>query len=483
MASGLLDDVLKIAGGMPLPVIARSGFLGPLPKFAMQQIDRPRSPPPLQPAPAPAVPQGLPAAAQQVQAMGRGPDTMLAHISPDEAKFIDYMQGGRKTNPLTGLPEYSQFGNILKAVARAAGAIGGFMIGGPAGAAVGAGAATKLTGGSWKDALGSAAMSGLGGELGQGFTGGGWNPIGGSLGGSSAAAGARGFTADLEAGGTLPSETARAVSPSFVQTAKSWPGIAAGLGANMGGQSQPTPPPMPMPEPNKINLNIVPQPRSFKPFPGDQLHAAEPGGGLQGYEFYDPLNPQPQYQARGGAVRRYDIGGPVVQSGPTLGVRGIRGGGADMPGAPGQVVNAVPAGGIGGIGAHEPFLRKAAMLGYMNAPGMPGSPGTGSGMGMARGGSVGGRQIPPPSPAAQAGSVYGNPTGGDAVPAVLQNNEHVIDSGTVALSGNGDPDAGHRVMENIKQEIRARAGQKNPKTPPTPVGMMVARAKRRAGVK
>ena len=57
---------------------------------------------------------GLVHAARQIEAQGRGPDTSLAHISADESAMLDYMQGGRRTNPVTGLAEYGKFGNILK---------------------------------------------------------------------------------------------------------------------------------------------------------------------------------------------------------------------------------------------------------------------------------------------------------------------------------------------------------------------------------
>ena len=56
---------------------------------------------------------GLVDAARQIESYGRGPDKTLAHISPNESAVMDYLQGGRRENPSTGLPEYSMFGNIL----------------------------------------------------------------------------------------------------------------------------------------------------------------------------------------------------------------------------------------------------------------------------------------------------------------------------------------------------------------------------------
>lgn len=398
---------------------------------------------------------GLQSAANQLQAMGRAPDTMLAHISPDEAKFIDQIQGGRRTNPQTGLPEYSMFGNILKAVARAAGAVGGFMVGGPAGAAAGAGAATKLTGGSWKEALGSAALSGVGSFGAQGLTGGGWSPFSTP---GSAVAGSTLTNAGLQTPG---------FGTQFANVAKSAPGIAAGIG----GLSQPlehpaAAAPLQMPGGSSIHLgDVQPQPRTFNPYPGDPTKFAEPGSGGQGWQFYTPLNPIPKYGTPTDALPGYAGGGVVMGlQGPNLGPRGFRGGGIQPPGQPGGALTMQAP----GIGVHTPQLQQAAMMGYQLA---------------AKGGRIG-HGVAPMSPAAQAGSIRGPGTGtSDSIPAMLSDGEHVVDAATTSLAGQGSNDAGQRVMENIKQEIRAQAGQKNPKTPPSPVGMMVARAKRRAGVK
>jgi hypothetical protein len=48
----------------------------------------------------------LPALAQLVRAGGRGKDTILAHITPEEAQVLKDRGGSGKTNPNTGLPEY-----------------------------------------------------------------------------------------------------------------------------------------------------------------------------------------------------------------------------------------------------------------------------------------------------------------------------------------------------------------------------------------
>lgn len=414
-------------------------------------------------------------AAQTLQSVSRAPDTMLAHVTPDEAKFIDYLQGGRKTNPVTGLPEYGLFGDILKAVARVGGAIGGFMVGGPLGAAAGSGAATKLTGGKWNDALKAAALSGVGAELGQGLSGAGWSPIGAAH-GAAAGAGAGstvgeatklgGMSLAPEAGSaaarmgitpgvaayTAPAQALPAMAPALgapstlsnlISTAKSWPGIAAGAGALLGSPlNRISAPAMPGAKPDIIHLgNITPFHRNQMPYMGDLTKYAETGGE---HQFFDDVNPQVQYYAGGGAIM-----GP---QGPVLGPRALRDPGQPTLPQPGMSAN--PLGGIGGIGSHVRRLQQAALLGYQ-------------GVNMAHGGAL-----------------YGEGGGkDDEIKAQLSPGEHVTDAQTISYMGDGNNDAGHRVMEEIKKEVRARAGQKNPSKPTSPVGLMVARAKRRAGVK
>jgi hypothetical protein len=59
---------------------------------------------------------GLAKMAQKVQAAGRYGDTMLAHITPEEAMMLKAMGGSGTINPETGLPEFF-LKKILKAVA------------------------------------------------------------------------------------------------------------------------------------------------------------------------------------------------------------------------------------------------------------------------------------------------------------------------------------------------------------------------------
>ena len=48
----------------------------------------------------------LPALAQVIQSKGRGPDTILAHITPKEAEKLKRAGGAGTINPDTGLPEF-----------------------------------------------------------------------------------------------------------------------------------------------------------------------------------------------------------------------------------------------------------------------------------------------------------------------------------------------------------------------------------------
>ncbi len=49
---------------------------------------------------------GLKSIAQELQDMGRGGDTILAHINPQEAALLKRMGGSGTINRNTGLPEF-----------------------------------------------------------------------------------------------------------------------------------------------------------------------------------------------------------------------------------------------------------------------------------------------------------------------------------------------------------------------------------------
>ena len=61
---------------------------------------------------------GLKALAQELPKYGRGGDSIVAHINPEEAMMLKAMGGSGTINPVTGLPEYSFFKKAAKAVAK-----------------------------------------------------------------------------------------------------------------------------------------------------------------------------------------------------------------------------------------------------------------------------------------------------------------------------------------------------------------------------
>jgi hypothetical protein len=147
------------------------------------------------PEPVPFAKGGLAMAAEALRQQGRGGDTMLAHINPQEAALLKRMGGSGTINPNTGLPEFFVKGvfkaasNIVGGAAKAVGGavksvvgaaskvlgpqltsivatVGGFMIGGPAGAALAQGLVTYGQGGSLKDVLLNSATAYIGGSYG-----------------------------------------------------------------------------------------------------------------------------------------------------------------------------------------------------------------------------------------------------------------------------------------------------------------------------
>jgi hypothetical protein len=126
---------------------------------------------------------GIAEAAKLVASKGRYGDTMLAHITPEEAKLLKARGGSGTINPETGLPEFfikAVFKTVTRAVKSVAKAVknvvkkvvsspigrmvatvGLSMIGVPP--PVASALVTKAGGGSWKDALKSAAVSFLAG--------------------------------------------------------------------------------------------------------------------------------------------------------------------------------------------------------------------------------------------------------------------------------------------------------------------------------
>jgi hypothetical protein len=147
------------------------------------------------PEPVPFAKGGLAQAAEALRQQGRGGDTILAHINPEEARLLKRMGGSGTINPNTGLPEFfvksvfKAVSNVVGGAAKAVGGavksvvgaaskvlgpqltsivatVGGFMIGGPAGAALAQGLVTYGQGGSLKDVLLNSATAYIGGAYG-----------------------------------------------------------------------------------------------------------------------------------------------------------------------------------------------------------------------------------------------------------------------------------------------------------------------------
>lgn len=470
---------------------------------------------------------GITSAVRMVEQYGRGPDTMLAHISPDEAALIDHLQGGRRINPTTGLAEYGLFGKILKGVVRAGATLGAFIASGgnPAAAAAANAAATKLTGGSWKQAATGAALSGLGAGLGNmaggvGFMGGG------------NAAGVASLAPHVASTGTAAGSTAGLGLAGQIGSMAAPIGGLGGLGAATGSLMSTPRDPMPqmdmtppVPDAGIVHNRNAPPTREFVD-PGNIDYA---NYGMRGEQaFYRPrVNVPGVGLAKGGRVG-YAEGGEVniwgvppeetfigklraqrkmpledqlhvTEDDPAWGFVGSMSGlkipmaekmsrqGGALKSRPGlkRIADALDSHQVeweyddmGGIRAfvetHHPskgwfkqsktFKENTSLktlrdwLGYAKGGKVARAPSLGASRAVARSGI---------SQAARMGTVRGPGDGqDDKIPAMLSDNEHVIDAGTVALAGNGSSDAGHRVIEKFKRDIRAKAGLKKPSTPP-----------------
>jgi hypothetical protein len=140
---------------------------------------------------------GLAEVAQALASKGRGGDTILAHINPQEAALLKRMGGSGTINPATGLPEFfklsnlnpvklissayndvvkpilaSPVGRIIATVALtfALGPAGGALMSLSAAAALSAGAVSLAGGSDLKTALTSAALAGTVGYLAPGIS-------------------------------------------------------------------------------------------------------------------------------------------------------------------------------------------------------------------------------------------------------------------------------------------------------------------------
>lgn len=430
---------------------------------------------------------GITSAVKMVEQYGRGPDTMLAHISPDEAALIDHLQGGRRVNPHTGLAEYGLFGKILKGVARAAAGIGGFMVGGPAGAAAATAAATKLTGGSWKDAAVGGALGGIGAGLGNMASGTGFMGTTG-LGGAAANSVPLSQLGQVASQTTLPTGLAASLG-GMTSGIGGLGGLGAGIGGFMAeprGQAQGMDFTPPAPDANITYPTGAMPTREYVGPEGDLTQYGLRGGE---HQFYRPrVNVPALGMAKGGAVQRYADGGRITPPADAA-YWDSRGDYSPQKHAStlmadleriGQAIQIQE----GVIDPKQTADRQRSMATLPRdflvqwqeqilqelgaAENAAGKRLTGSIGNYAKGGRASRAVVRSGiSQAARMGTVRGPGDGQeDKIPAMLSDNEHVIDAGTVALAGNGSSDAGHRVIEKFKRDIRSKAGLKKPSVPP-----------------
>jgi len=135
---------------------------------------------------------GLENAAEMIRRRGRGDDTILAHINPQEAGILKLLGGSGTTNPYTGLPEFkflpgiksipiigkplykagSQIGKAIESgvesIAKALGPVGSIAaayFGGPIGAALYQGLAAPGSSFDTKNAIKAAALTYAGNTL------------------------------------------------------------------------------------------------------------------------------------------------------------------------------------------------------------------------------------------------------------------------------------------------------------------------------
>lgn len=151
---------------------------------------------------------------------GRYGDTMLAHISPDEAELLKAHGGSGTINPETGLPEFWKGWKAIRKVAKIAAPVLGTLL------APGIGSALGST-------LSSATLGGVGGALGGGVGG---AMGGGGVGGALKGAALGGVGGYLSSGGLteLAPETSNALYNSTGGLIGSSNGTSAGLGSLLG---------------------------------------------------------------------------------------------------------------------------------------------------------------------------------------------------------------------------------------------------------
>jgi hypothetical protein len=374
------------------------------------------------PEPVPFAKGGLAQAAEALRQQGRGGDTILAHINPEEARLLKRMGGSGTINPNTGLPEFLKFKGVVGGITKAVGSVvggaakavggavkavvgaaskvlgpqltsivatvGGFMIGGPAGAALAQGLVTYGQGGSLKDVLLNSATAYIGGSFGPaaGALAGGAGTLarGGSLKDAIKAAAisygtsyAMGKMGELGSQGQAPvtdlSQTGSIdAAGNFVpDTGVATPGsISATNPSGMGGQTIATPGSVSAANPSGTSggfgLNAGPAPGSMSPAGTSQFGslnfqaptnylAGAPASGSAGISslgsatssaspgFFSNLA-SGNFAAAGSDALNFAKANPMTTAGLVLGATGAMGGFQSQPATPPNLVERTPGG-------------------------------------------------------------------------------------------------------------------------------------------
>jgi hypothetical protein len=223
---------------------------------------------------------GIASLAEKVQDQGRGDDTMLVHMTPNEVAGLQalamQMGGSGTINPVTGLPEFGwldkAWKNFLKPVRKVARGLGpiGTMIaaayGGPWAAALVSGLQNKEKTFDFKRAATTAAATYIGGKIVGGMTGAEAAPIGGE-----AVPGISGGTPDFFGG--APVSTPTPIDAGF-DIAGSAVGDVAGSAASSAIPPTSTPVSPPTPGAAPISTSVPMNPVTLPSTPGDSLSAA-----------------------------------------------------------------------------------------------------------------------------------------------------------------------------------------------------------------
>lgn len=264
----------------------------------------------------------LPEMAEKVRAAGRGGDTVLAHITPEEAGILKLLGGSGTINPRTGQPEYlkkfikkvvpkpiyelgSKVGKELErgveSIAKGLGPVGQIAaayFGGPIGAALYAGLAPEGSSFDVKRAATAAALTYGAQQLSQG--------MGGEAAGGGGNAAGTGGPYDISDVGSLGDLGYTAPPPSVLDavSAPASTGSFADVGEIPGVTSMPgaTPQALPQPSfidratdyvseiPSKIEAGIKSLPETVSNLPGQALdYAASLPGKLATYAMDNPV--------------------------------------------------------------------------------------------------------------------------------------------------------------------------------------------------